>query len=180
MILFFDKNCIRCLEHDTGRKPISPLAEWLRAYRLRSGARLLPGSTRSLSSLNIVKAKVALRRGGRCNVPSPETLETAPARASPGPGFWPRGPAQGRSGAARDALANPQRRFPCPAWALRRCGKFRGGNVTLALVLIRRHDHLRTDHRCRCQRHICRTNEGVVLACFERNTFMSVFPRAES
>ena len=34
VILFFDKNSIRSMERDMGRKPVSRLAEWLRAYKV--------------------------------------------------------------------------------------------------------------------------------------------------
>lgn len=34
VILFFDKNSIRSMERDLGRKPVSRLAEWLRAYKV--------------------------------------------------------------------------------------------------------------------------------------------------
>lgn len=34
VILFFDRNSIRSMERDMGRKPVSRLAEWLRAYKV--------------------------------------------------------------------------------------------------------------------------------------------------
>ncbi len=34
VILFFDKQSIRAMERDMGRKPVSRLAEWLRSYKV--------------------------------------------------------------------------------------------------------------------------------------------------
>lgn len=34
VVLFFDKQSVRAMERDMGRKPVSRLAEWLRAYKV--------------------------------------------------------------------------------------------------------------------------------------------------
>jgi len=34
VVLFFDKQSVRAMEQDMGRKPVSRLAEWLRAYKV--------------------------------------------------------------------------------------------------------------------------------------------------
>lgn len=37
MILFLDKQSIRSMERDLGRRPVARLAEWLDVYKMRAG-----------------------------------------------------------------------------------------------------------------------------------------------